>query len=339
VHHKLYGVSQNFVFTIFVWITIFFLGSILFERINLKTSILPKPSVLIRNIYFYLSLFISPIGIYKLYIMASNGPSENLLFNLRMISTSKEALPFLGYFFSLTFISYLIELIQNDSKIKIWTLFLINFIIAFMTVAKTSFLYLFFATVIVLFIKKRIKLRAVIIFAILLFAFFIILQANRNYYLKNNNFDIYEFLITYLLSSLPAFDYIHINDHFQFGSYTFRFFYAFGSNIGFDCDVSNNILKFVSVPVITNVYTVVFPYYIDFGIIGVIIFSFFQGTLFGILYKKAILGNDLYLVLFGALCTSIIMQFIGEFFFSGLSTILQYLFFALLPYIVKFQAE
>jgi oligosaccharide repeat unit polymerase len=332
---RLHPVSSTFILTIFIWISVFYIGSLIIESIDLKTSTNLKPNYLIRQIYFYISIIVCPIAIYTIFKLALNGPSDNILFNLRILSTSKNTLSIWGYFLTLTYIAYLIELIQNENKFKIWILFFINFTIALMVVAKIIFLYLFFSTFIILLIQKRIKVVTIIILFIIIVVFFIALQAFRSYNLESNGFDIIGFFNMYLLASLPAFDLMDINATSQFGGYTFRFIYAIGSSIGFDCTVSNNLLRFVGVPIYTNVYTVLFPYYIDFGIVGVIFFGFFQGSMFGFLYKKAVKGNQIYLILFAAISSSLIMQFFAELFFSIFSTIIQYVFFATLPYMIK----
>jgi oligosaccharide repeat unit polymerase len=85
----------------------------------------------------------------------------------------------------------------------------------------------------------------------------------------------------------------------------------------------------------SNTYTTIYPFYKDFGVAGVIIFSIVLGLLFGYLFKTAEDGSQFSLVMYAILAGTVVMQFIGDTFFMVLSQNLQYLVAALLPYIIS----
>lgn len=143
------------------------------------------------------------------------------------------------------------------------------------------------------------------------------------------------FLATYLSSSIVAFDYFAVPDSaVQFGEHTFRLLYAIGHSLGLCHEPTGVILEFVNVPNATNTYTNLYPFYEDFGLVGVFVFSMIYGAIYGALYKKARTGGKFELILYAILLTFVLMEFIGEFIFTNLSMFLQYLFFAVLPFLI-----
>lgn len=88
------------------------------------------------------------------------------------------------------------------------------------------------------------------------------------------------------------------------------------------------------VPEETNTYTNLYPFYVDFGAVGIAVFSVLYGLLYGFLYKKSRTGGKLELILYSISLTFLLMEFIGEFVFTNLSQYLQYITFAAIPFLV-----
>lgn len=97
------------------------------------------------------------------------------------------------------------------------------------------------------------------------------------------------------------------------GMFTFRFFYAvtyaFGLN---NSPPIQTILDYTYIPVPFNVYTVMQPFYSDFGVLGVLLGSFFYGLLFGVLYLKAITKEGLFLIIYSMLSVNLLTSFFAE---------------------------
>ena len=88
-----------------------------------------------------------------------------------------------------------------------------------------------------------------------------ILRTNQYYTFKMN-----DFISMYFLSGMPAFDTVKPYSSLHFGENTFRFFYALSYEFGFSkIEPVDPVLQFIKVPTITNTYTVLYPFYKDFG--------------------------------------------------------------------------
>jgi hypothetical protein len=75
-----------------------------------------------------------------------------------------------------------------------------------------------------------------------------------------------------------------------------------------------------------------YPFFKDFGYIGVAIFAIFNGLLWGTIFKKTTNGDKMFIAIFAFFIPIIIEQYVGELMFSGLSGHIKKLFLLLLPY-------
>ena len=93
--------------------------------------------------------------------------------------------------------------------------------------------------------------------------------------------------------------------------------------------VMERIQPFINVPVETNTYTVMQPFFLDFGYAGLAVFAAVYGMLSGVFYRwhreGRIWGTCLYAVMLAALCT----QFHQEELLSHLIQNIQYAVLAL----------
>lgn len=64
------------------------------------------------------------------------------------------------------------------------------------------------------------------------------------------------------------------------------FFTEVANKLGLTEKYNSGETGWVNVPVLTNVYTVMFPYYVDFGYWGIFIFSLILGSGWGVLYNE-----------------------------------------------------
>ena len=149
---------------------------------------------------------------------------------------------------------------------------------------------------------------------------------------KNNFVDT---LSIYLFAGMPAFDTLKYIPSETAGQYTFRFLYAVANALGAKIEVEKTILPYVYVPTPTNVYTVMFPFFKDFGNVGVGVFGFFYGAIYGLLYKLSRLNNHLGIILYAFIFPYLLLQFMSELLVLNLSSNLQAIIFILIPYISK----
>lgn len=103
----------------------------------------------------------------------------------------------------------------------------------------------------------------------------------------------------YLLGGLVAFDKV-VRESAP-GSppyYTLRFFYAVARSLGWNAEVPSIVLPFSAVPDLTNVYTIYYPYYTDFGTAGLCLLSGVLGAVLTALYRMARTGKPAPAVLY-----------------------------------------
>ena len=120
-----------------------------------------------------------------------------------------------------------------------------------------------------------------------------------------------------------------------FGGRSLSFFYRVGAKI-FGNSVPAYGKMFIDVPapsglLPTNVYTALGNQYMDFGVLGIILFAIIAGCSFAIMYRYFITTNNKTMKIFYLLAIyTIVFQFFGEIFFAYLSMTLQDLFCAFL---------
>jgi oligosaccharide repeat unit polymerase len=135
----------------------------------------------------------------------------------------------------------------------------------------------------------------------------------------------------YFLGPLPAFSITVANGSpLEMGANTLRTIRAILAALGLDVHVSSLVLPFVLVPYPTNLYTVYMPYYLDFGIYVLPVAQFLFGMLHGLLYARYRSSNSGIgdVLLFGLSLYALVFQWGGDFYFSLLSTWMQFVIFA-----------
>ena len=244
-----------------------------------------------------------------------------------------------GFFVIFWMVSYIMELqvVSKKNLGRVVLLFFINLFYAFISMGKMNFMILFLASAIILTRRKILKLWHLAIGGVVMIFLFVGIQTIRGSYTTPK-----KFAALYLTSSLG-----NLNTNLKpesaehWGENTFRLFYALKSAIdGGHTKPVDPILEFKRVEVGefvfgSNTYTTLYPFYKDFGKTGVMVFAVILGLLFGYLFKTSEDNSDFALILYAILAGSIVMQFIGDTFFTVLSQNIQYLVAALLPFIIS----
>ncbi|MGL4335243.1 MAG: O-antigen polymerase [Turicibacter sp.] len=106
----------------------------------------------------------------------------------------------------------------------------------------------------------------------------------------------------------------------EFGQYTFRFFYAVTHSLGLlNILPKATILDYVYVPSPINVYSIMQPFYSDFGLMGIFFGGVFYGLFFGVLYKAALSKQSIYFIIYSLLIISLATSFFAETLITNLS--------------------
>jgi oligosaccharide repeat unit polymerase len=127
--------------------------------------------------------------------------------------------------------------------------------------------------------------------------------------------------------------YVSANEPFGWGAYTLRILWVIGELLGVSGVVAvSNIRDFASIQGSqTNLYTFVFPYYKDFGVFGVFMFSAIVGGLVGSVFLRALKGvSPGWLIIYGLSVSSTLSVYGGERFFVLSSQWVQYLVWSFL---------
>lgn len=342
----LYPICNNFPLALLIWLLGFSISSICSERYTPACSQASRartPNRKILNAYIVITWITIPV-ICSLYIWQAITEDPQYVFRyLRMMSTGQDDnitppnLGILMYLTSLSFICLFFAFLYTKNKWVIGSIVGLNLLFAITTMAKTSLLSVFFSSLCLCYFIKKISIKQIVMGMTFFVIACFVLQTVRQ---GSEEMETNSFLSLYLSSSMVAFDYFTLPaSSIMLGEHTFRIIYAIGHAIGFTEAPTDTILPFVSVPDITNTYTNLYPFYVDFGMLGVFFFSIVYGGIYGYLYKKSKTGGKLELILYAVFLTFILMEFIGEFIFTNLSTFLQYIFFTALPFMFNKQAK
>lgn len=344
--HNLFPPETKFPLALILWNISFFATSLFaFYYVQPSSQIAReiRPNGSILNIYVWISLLTMPIVIGVTIWTAIVNDPVNMFRYLRIMNTGLDEnieapnLGVLNYFVSLAYVLLFFVLLYSKKKWLIVSIILINLLCAFITMAKTTFLCVILSSLYILYMNKILRIKHIVYGMACFIALSFVLQSVRSASSQNQveMVDTSGFLTMYLLTAMSAFEY-HTEpcSSYYWGENTFRFIYALGAALGSDVQPQNTILPFVSVPDETNTYTNMYPFYVDFGMLGVFCFALIYGLLYGLLYKKNITGGKFALIMYSILLNYLIIEFIGEFIFTNLSMELQHLFFAVLPFLI-----
>lgn len=335
-----YPIVNEFPYALTIWLTGFFVAAVAMEHYTppaSAASVARQPNRKILYAYVVITCLSIPIVCGTILYQALTEDPENIFRYMRIMNTGLDEnieMPKLGiliYFISLAFVMMFFSLLYFKSKWVIFIVIFMNVLLAVVTMAKTTFLSIMFSSLYLCFVQKAIKIRHL---AYGLMAFVGISFVVQSLRAVGEDIETTNFLALYLSSSMVAFDYFAVPCSSQlFGMHTFRIFYAIGNALGLTEAPADTVLEFVSIPDMTNTYTNMYPFYEDFGLTGVFIFSIVYGFFYGYLYKKSRTGGKQQLILYAIFLTFVLMEFIGEFIFTNMSLTLQYVFFAFLPFL------
>lgn len=339
IPHGMYDISAKTVFVLFLWITSSLIGACFFSSVKVSPS---KSCDLyfnesIRSIYYWISVIgVFPL-LYVAYKQGTTMDAGSFLFNLRMANTGIVETEFkygiFQYVFAFAYISLLVEVYSSTGKNRrIVILLIINILLAIITMAKSSFFFLIIPLLCIRIFKSKIslaKLAPILGFIILFMSVIQLLRAG-----EDSENVIVSMLNVYIFGGIPALDQIVTADtHTQlWGDLTFRFFHTvksilLGSDVNpriFINDIS--IDGYVYVPYPTNVFTVIFPFWMDFGFWGVIIGGAVFGVFSGFLFKLANRQRAWSIIVYSYLTAVLILPFFGEYLVTNLSYTIQLVF-------------
>ena len=341
--------SDKVLYVILIWNFFSWLGAYIFglpisrrqlsQTYNLNDSIQREDiNSSIRSVYYYLSI----VGtIPLLYIAYKNATtlSNAFLTNLRHADVHNGEMEYqygiFRYVFTIALVSMLVELFAtSNKKCRIIVSIIVNFLLAFITMSKTSFVFM--ATMITLIAIHKYKISKIKILMVLVMLFFALYGLNEQRSIVK--VPLIDYIDIYLFSGTAALDEIVINDMRSLhpGISTFRFVYAVNSKLfkgempekKYNHNITKNGWFFVPLP--TNVYTVIGDCWTDFGWFGVIVLGFIIGALSGFFYRQSKQGHSWATITYSWIVTTLALQFFADYIFRNLSILIQIVLLTLL---------
>lgn len=340
--NELYPLSQKLQDIIVLWVLVFIISSLLSSSHAIKIKNRFKKQE--PNIYFIKKIY-PIICIGNLIFIFSVLKEIGGAFNLEALINTREGLledhlplyiKLLFYFNSFSTVYLIVVTLYSNilSKRNYIILFIIILLATIVKTNKTAIVSLACSLIYVYNergILTKSKLIVIVIAIITILYLSIFLRGD-----VNDSFDISRYLIIYTLSPLAAMDMV-INGDYSIstgtaGSSTFIVLYKILNLFGFNFEIASRG-EWVNVPFPTNVFTTFRGFYLDFGIYGILFFSFILGSLWGIIYRWAKKGFGIFIVFYSLMIYSLVLQFFADYFFITFSTTFQYIFFSIILFI------
>jgi oligosaccharide repeat unit polymerase len=327
---------SNFIIWLCTFIPASFLTFILTRDDSLASPIERGKSIDVNMHLFYaliaVSLLFTILYAKWIYGIVSQFDSEDLLYNIRLYAVYKDESPGILILTQGLNFSLFLTAIWLYPKISKWTIVLIvaiNLLLEFSMMEKSGILIMILSTLFVLYEKQIIKLRSIgftLLGIIVLFFFFNLSKESKD----QNSMDFIDFLGIYVTSPIVAFEKLQITITNGWGVNTFNDVFPYLRYFGIHLESIERLQDFVFVPVPTNVYTIMQPFYNDFGSMGVAIFGLLYGWGAGFIYRKFYDGSNTYKCIYTFLVEVIIIQFYNENLLQQFHIVLETFFFVVL---------
>ncbi|MCD8291092.1 MAG: oligosaccharide repeat unit polymerase [Prevotella sp.] len=338
----LYPLSEQFYVSISLWIPIICVSSLLTYYLlpgvkdeNAAVLCDMPLSDKLFNVIYVVSMIITPMYLYQILKIVLMFDPTDMLYNIRIFSVfGDQSFGFLNYSYILNQVLLVIALWRypHIPKWQIITIYFAVFLSCFAIMEKGGLFFAFLATVFVLFERGYIKIRSIIIWAFVIFILFFLFNLSREVQSTDTKEEItiLDFLSMYILSPPVAFGTVEIDVSQQFGSHTFEVIYIFLDRFGYNVVVNSKLQDFVFVPIPTNVYTIMQPFYQDFGYSGVAFFALVYGLFSGWAYRLFRNGNGIGKCIYTYIAHVLVLQFYQDNIMLSLVTVVQFIFFVVI---------
>ncbi len=338
----LYPLNNQFLVSVSLWIPIICFSSMVTYYLlpsvkDEKMAVASEMPLGMRffTIIYVISMIITPLYLYQILKIVLMFDTTDILYNIRILSVyGDQNFGILNYSYILNQVLLVIALWKYP-KVPMWqliTIYIAILLSCFAIMEKGGVFFAFFATVFVLFEKGRIKMRTIIIGAIVIVFLFFLITLAREIQSDDtvDSLSILEFIGMYILSPAVAYGTVDVDVSQQFGSHTLETIYLFLKRFGFHVVVNTKLQEFVYVPISTNVYTIFQPFYQDYGQAGVSFFAFVYGLLSGWAYRQFRNGTALGKCLYTYIAQVLVLQFYQENIMLSLVAFIQFIFFVVI---------
>lgn len=335
--HPLPDLHRQCLLGIGLWGSCFTLSALFMQSFH-YTPVQATCSVAVRDVYFWISLLCIPLLMRFAHLAITTGTSGSIAYNLRDaaingLNGSKK--PYSPFYYGLWVATYLLYLkdISKDKWFRAVVAGLLVLAFGIVTMSKTLILNFGIMTLFVLFWRKKISTKHILIGLAVLIVFLVFIQVIR-YSLTVDEENMSSMFELYILRNFNAFDTLKPCSAEHFGEHVFRLYYAVTYKLGLSSvEPISPILPWVYTPVITNTYTVLYPFFLDFGYTGIGIFAILLGSGMGWIYARHREGSEVFTLLYAYFCVLLVTQYNGEAFFTNLAGHIKFLILLLIPYI------
>ena len=322
---QLYPLTDQFYICLAIWLTVFCTSS--FTTFNVlprlarraRTYLVSTPfNSLVFNFFFVISVAITPLYLYSILKIVSQFGTEEFIANIRIFAVhGNESFGYLGISYILNQ-ALLIMALWRYPRIPLWkllTIYCMALMNAFAIMEKGMLFFIVIITMFVLYEKRILRMRSVVMSLGLIVVFFFVINLSRatdeSGYAEETS--LIDFVVMYVLSPPVAFGTLSQDISLQPGSHTFQAIYKILSKWGLGTFVINEKTQdFVMVPISTNVYTIFQPFFEDFKYRGIAFFALIYGTLSGWLYRLYQNGNAVGKVFYTFMVYDLVLQFYQE---------------------------
>ncbi|MCG1033810.1 oligosaccharide repeat unit polymerase [Bacillus amyloliquefaciens] len=269
-------------------------------------------------------IFVIPVSIYtiyEIYVVGTGGPASFLL-NLRLANTMEDypgpKFLVLTAVYPIIMAMFAIICVAKSSRLTFYSVLFWMVLFCIGTMGKFAVVTPVLVYLITHDVKYKISNRKLFLFAGLLFVGVMGVHFSRM--AANDSATLASVLGVYIYSPILAFSHLTSFTGSNPGEYTFRFIYAFFSKLNLISEQPvDTILEYVNVPVPTNVYTMLQPFYHDYGFYGVIFGALIYGMFYAGFYSFAIRGSTVALLIYAVLAISSVTSFFAETLITNLS--------------------
>jgi len=327
--HDLYPISSNLYNSVSLWVVGFTISCSVFGRIKISNSARYNQMLNIQYIKLILVIttILNIIGFLAYLKLGNGGIAYNILAD---IARGERELPLhikiLQYVRALSILTFTIIILYKDKlhvNIHIFRLFILSLVLWILIAAdKTAIVQLCLIIFCKLYISKSKYLRYAFIGFICIFLLLILVQ-NARATSNQKHEGITDIVTTYVLSSLPAYDAVtHDEKNFSKGKTT-RFITQVLSKTKIVSPPHEKETGWIQVPIYTNVYTVFFPAYVDFGMCGVFFMALIQGCLWILVYNEMKAHSYLWTIFFVNFFYSLPLEFFSDYLTNYTSLFIQ----------------
>ncbi|EPD7357572.1 O18ab/O18ac family O-antigen polymerase [Escherichia coli] len=308
-YDQFYEFNEKSFYSLLIWFTVIFIFYFIGELVNYKRENI--------NVYYGLShieyeckkywIIVIPISLYTIFeiYMVGMGGADGFFLNLRLANTLEgymgKKFILMPAVYPLMMAMFAIVCLTKTSKLNKYSIYFWMLLYCIGTMGKFSILTPILTYLIIYDFKHRLKVKKTIKFTSLLI---IILALTLHFtrMAENDHSTFLSILGLYIYSPIIALGQLNEVNSSHFGEYTFRFIYAITNKIGLIKELPvNTILDYSYVPVPTNVYTALQPFYQDFGYTGIIFGAVLYGLIYVSLYTAGVRGNNTQALLIYAL--------------------------------------